>query len=411
MKQVLLFFEDRESDILLNLLSEPNITIILVRFKHHGIFSNEYLEKTSKLHIFNIDIFLPPVLSAEIFSKWASVHNIQVDSYFNISEKAQYYIQEFLRNISIESLCYEQTLFVRDKVYMKKVFRENNIKTVDFDSIYSIDDCNSFIAIHGFPIIIKPRNSDSCRNISIIWNDIEMKSLCCDYSEGWLIEKYLSLASFEEFAVEVIVCNRMIIDYFITKYPSALILAITNSQKINGGISMRTVDSKMNSKVADILNKIASFFDVKNYVFHLEYFYDTKLDEIIVSEIGFRLGGGNIIKNHESAFGINYSSIIPLLSSGNLKHIIYLNNKYTGDILLPIKQGVVLNFTPISAIESIPYVTRVIYKYKIGDYISCEKTSFANFGSVYFEASSILKIEEAMRVVNNKFEIEIEEEV
>lgn len=144
---------------------------------------------------------------------------------------------------------------------------------------------------------------------------------------------------------------------------------------------------------------------------HLEFFYDLEARDLVISEFGYRLGGGRIIRNHEEAFGMKYSdifiSMVQNLSQTSKVIIKYSKYKFVGDMFLPIqKDGRVISFMDINLL-GYKGIREIKYFYNSGDLIKKEKNSHSAFGQVVIDGESMESILSVMDSINKKFYLEV----
>jgi hypothetical protein len=404
MNQVYLIFEDQELQVVKNLIdNSQDANFVLVRCQQYGKFRGLYPNANDKnIRVCMLDIFLPPYLTAEFLNKFIESDNLEILGAINLSEKCQYYAQELFSLLGVSSL---NPLLCKDKFYMKEKFREFGLITPEFSAVFSNKDIEKFLKDYPSGILLKLRNSDSCREIISISLLDEIEQLKIDFSSGWLVEEKIGFEKKKELAIDVVVSRNKILDYFVTEYPTPL-LETVHTREINGNITHRKISDKWKKMIDNALEKFVKKSNVNSAVMHLEVFISET--EIIFSEVGFRLGGGGIIHNHERAFGIKYYQYLKNLLNGINSKLEYTNNEFTGELLLPIEEGRIYNFTENSILKKIPFVEDVNYFYQSGDIITKNNNSFECFGRVLFRGQSLENIRSAMDEVNENFILNME---
>ena len=163
--KTLLYFEEYESNLSHALLKRSDINPIIIRTnKNMKFFSEEYLNKTKNVSNYTINYYNDIDDEVSKFKTWLSDKKIQdIDYFLNDSEYYLEFANKFANKLGLYSLTDEQIKWVRDKVDMKKKFREIGIDTVDFFEVNSKEELKTlfnqngckkiiFISINGFNI-------------------------------------------------------------------------------------------------------------------------------------------------------------------------------------------------------------------------------------------------------------------
>ena len=136
----LLYFEEYESNLSHELLNRKDIKPIIIRTNKNMKFFNEsYLESTKSILNYVIDYYNDIDNEVLKFKKWLEDNDIKIDYFLNDSEYYLEFSNKFARKLGLYALTDEQIRWVRDKVDMKKRFREIGLDTVDFKEINSKD--------------------------------------------------------------------------------------------------------------------------------------------------------------------------------------------------------------------------------------------------------------------------------
>lgn len=406
----LIIFEDGELDFTKEIIGSNLFDILFIRINGFGRFSNEYINFISeKYDVFYIDVYIDFKITIDLFKSIYHQFLSEEEIFFiNLSEKGQYLAQKFANQLDLKGCVLEENLVsvTKDKLLMKDFLKNNSINTTEYNPLYN----STSLCKYDNNYLIKIRNSDSCRGIYNIEN---IRNKKFNYSLGYLIEKKINFTKYSEYAVDIIIYNGKIINYFVTKYPNPLITTLSSNNVINGNISLRHLDSKMNYSIKNVIELLIDSLKVNMGFIHMEFFYDYKKDHLIVSEFGYRLAGGRMIQNHETGFGISFSQIFIDMVLGNedalLRSNVFSRDVYVGDLYLPItKNGKVKSFTNIKSLN-IDGVKNIDYYYSIGDDIKIkEKTSFNSFGKVVIEGKTEQEVYTKMKEINKKFFVEVE---
>ncbi|MCJ0538734.1 hypothetical protein [Enterococcus cecorum] len=401
-------FEDQELKVTNDLIKNSNANFLLIRCEQYGKFNGKYkYDEFQNVNIVTIDAFLTPELSAEFINKYCKNKNIQLINSINLSEKCQYLAQRLFYFLGLNSFTDEVSLISKDKITMKKYMRNIGLKTVNFAEVYSVEEVKFNLDKWSDSGVLKPRNSDSCREIIVIEKDSDLESLRgLDFSKGWILEKKLDLAKVSEFAVDVSFSNGKLDNIFVTEYPFPLLTTI-GGRNINGNISVDIDDFIFRDELIESIKIFFKGLKVNNLIMHFEIF--SNKNEIIFSEVGFRLGGARIITNHEQAFELSYYKILQKVlqldeTPNNQKHV-----KYIGELLLPISQsGKVTVIKGLDRIFDFTNVTSCELFYKKGDVIQVNNNSFESFGRVILSSKNSIEIKSTMQSILENFEYQVE---
>ena len=178
--KTLLYFEEYESNLSHALLKRSDINPIIIRTnKNMKFFSEEYLNKTKNVSNYTINYYNDIDDEVSKFKTWLSDKKIQdIDYFLNDSEYYLEFANKFANKLGLYSLTDEQIKWVRDKVDMKKKFREIGIDTVDFFEVNSKEELKTLFNQNGCKkIIFKPRRGMNSINTYIISSLEDIKSI------------------------------------------------------------------------------------------------------------------------------------------------------------------------------------------------------------------------------------------
>jgi len=143
--KTLLYFEEYESNLSHKLFERTDILPIILRTtKNMRFFSQEYLKETQKYKIYIVDYFNDMDEEVIKFKKWLYENKLVIDYFLNDSEYYLEYSNKFAEKLGLNALSAQQILWVRDKVEMKKRFREIGLDTVDFYEVNDKNEINIF---------------------------------------------------------------------------------------------------------------------------------------------------------------------------------------------------------------------------------------------------------------------------
>lgn len=187
----------------------------------------------------------------------------------------------------------EQALYITNKKYMKKCFKENSIESPEHIIVSDGEGIDFYNLI--FPIVIKPVDSQGQRGISVINNRedsylIKDKvGLACSYSRTntAIIEEYYQgneiTANF--WVKDGIAYNLMVNDRL--HFDDDLVLGLCKQHRYPSK-SISTTDRA--SKLKKIIQSIADAFNIKDGPLYVQLL--DGMDGFKVVEVGYRIGGG-----------------------------------------------------------------------------------------------------------------------
>ncbi|ENZ5592145.1 acetyl-CoA carboxylase biotin carboxylase subunit family protein [Enterococcus faecalis] len=408
---VFLIFEDQELKVTDELLKSMKQHFILLRCQQYKSFSDKFsYSKYENVDVLEIDIFIPAKLTAEYILKYCKSKNFNIIRGLNLSEKCQYIAQDVFRELKINFLSYEVTLIGKDKIYMKDFFKKNGIRTVEYKEVFTIQEIKEILKDWKYKGILKPRNSDSCREIISIDNQKTLNALKdMDLSKGWILEKKINFSNMKEYAVDISVIKKNIQTLFITEYPSPLLETVSDL-KINGNISVNILELEFRDELVSSIKRFIKNLDMSEGLLHLEFFFSK--GKIYFSEVGFRLGGGDIVYNHERAFKVEYHNILKNILLIESYSFFYNTYSCASELLLPIiKEGKITNIEGIEKIRRIPNVEKIEIYFNTNDTIKRNITSFECFGKVFLRTKNTFEAKKYMKEILRVFNYNVLEEL
>ena len=310
------------------------------------------------------------------FQKWIN-HNRLAPKYFcNPNESMQTIAQKLARKLGLPALSETQVTRVRDKGAMKELYQEIRIPCASYKYISLKSEIFDFAEVHGYPIILKPTNSDSCINTYKLQSNIDIKDISLDESISWMVEEYIEG---NEYQICCIISNGIVLDAYIAINPSPIIEVFDG--KMNANITLSPSESKpINAK--KLMQKIATGLCIDRGYLHGEFFIKED-GSFIMSEIAARLSGCEVPLNHAKAYGFDFLNAIADTYIEIAPKLEYKSDLSVGDLLLPAKNGIVTYITPKDELLKLEGVIACEMHYKKGDYIKVERSSGFCSGYVY----------------------------
>ena len=256
---------------------------------------------------------------------------------------------------------------LRNKIKMKDVLSQKGFRCPRYilgDKIGSFCDFQS----NSQNIVIKPilgSNSENCMLIKPEDFDSKLLAANLDYA-SIIIEEYIDGAEYH--ADALVAKDGKVIFSCVSKdlYP---MIRVTHDGAICGSVTSNKF-GYTEKKILDILNDIITSLGIKRSIVHAEFLQGENSNEIYVSEIAGRPGGDKIVDNIRNVFGVDIIEKHILESKDELTMPIGIPNDTTkagAYILLPIKKGIVLDFTSRSILENTEGVVDAKYNYRRGD--------------------------------------------
>lgn len=197
--------------------------------------------------------------------------------------------------------CYlnkEEGKIVTNKLYMKKIFVQNDIPTADFQSIHAYSEYQKM----PYPLVVKPADCNSSKGVSRVNNDFELKerinnAIELSRTNSVIIEKFIDGI---EISVDLFVLDG-----------KPTVLCVSESEKINAkdkfvifkGKYPANISKEIYAKIEQTAQKIADAFRIRNGPMIIQTLWDGK--NIYVVEFSARTGGCIKYKMIELASGVD----------------------------------------------------------------------------------------------------------
>ena len=402
----LLYFEEYESNLSHELLKRKDINPIIIRTNKNMKFFNEsYLESTKSVLNYVIDYYNDINDEVLKFKNWLKDNDIKIDYFLNDSEYYLEFSNRFARKIGLYALSDEQIRWVRDKVDMKKRFREIGLDTVDFKEINSKDELKNFFVNNGNKkIIFKPRRGMNSIETYMINSLEDIDGLQIDIIPG----KYMAedFCYDHEWSIESLVQNGKVLDSYVTYIPNPTIWA-SISNNLNCHMTVPKIPSYFKFVPKDFIQQIVSGMNLKDGAMTIEVFISND-GNIKASELGWRLPGCQATLNHSYSYGIDIYNL--LLDSAIHKKV---NLKYqdkivsVGDLYLPNKEGIIEQITPLEELLKMDGAIGGELFAKIGGYQTKRRVGNDASGWVQVLGENEFDTLQKMQRIYDIFEIEV----
>lgn len=342
----LLYFEEYESNLSHELLKRKDINPIIIRTnKNMKFFNDSYVESTKSVLNYIIDYYNDIDDEVLKFKNWLKDNDIKIDYFFNDSEYYLEFSNRFARKLGLYALSDEQICWVRDKVDMKKRFREIGLDTVDFKEINSKDELKKFFVNNGGKkIIFKPRRGMNSIETYMINSLEDIDDLEIDIIPGKYMAEDFSYD--HEWSIESLVQDGEVLDSYVTYIPNPTIWA-SISNDLNCHMTVPKIPSYFKFVPKEFIQQIVSGMNLKDGAMTIEVFISND-GNIKASELGWRLPGCQATLNHSYSYGIDIYNLlldIAIHKKVNLKYQYKIVS--VGDLYLPNKEGTIEQITPL----------------------------------------------------------------
>lgn len=402
----LLYFEEYESNLSHELLKRKDINPIIIRTnKNMRFFSVSYLELTKNVLNYVIDYYNDIDEEVLKFKNWLKNNDIRIDYFFNDSEYYLEFSNRFASKLGLYALTVEQIGWVRDKVDMKKKFREIGLNTVDFKEINSKDEIKNFFVNNGSKrIIFKPRRGMNSIETYMINSLEDIDDLEIDIIPGkYMVEDF---CYDHEWSIESLVQDGEVLDSFVTYIPNPTIWA-SISNDLNCHMTVPKIPSYFKFVPKEFIQQIVSGMNLRDGAMTIEVFISDNGD-IKASELGWRLPGCQATLNHSYSYGIDIYNLLLDIAIHKKVDLKYQDKIVSvGDLYLPNKEGVIKKITPLEELLKMDGVIGGKLFVKVGEYQKKRRVGNDASGWVQVLGTDENETLQKMEKIYDKFEIEV----
>lgn len=406
----LLYFEEYESHLSHELLKRKDINPIIIRTNKNMKFFNEsYLESTKNVLNYVIDYYNDIDNEVLKFKNWLKDNDIKIDYFLNDSEYYLEFSNRFARKLGLYALTDEQICWVRDKVDMKKRFREIGLDTVDFREINSKDELKKFFVDNGSKrIIFKPRRGMNSIETYMINSLEDIDGLEIDIIPG----KYMAedFCYNHEWSIESLVQNGEVLDSYVTYIPNPTIWA-SISNDLNCHMTVPKIPSYFKFVPKEFIQRIVSGMNLKDGVMTIEVFISND-GNIKASELGWRLPGCQATLNHSYSYGIDIYNLLLDIATHKKVNLKYQDKIVSvGDLYLPNKEGIIEQITPLEELLKMDGVIGGELFTKIGEYQKKRRVGNDASGWIQVLGENEFDTLQKMQKIYDIFEIEVSNDI
>ena len=404
--KTLLYFEEYESNLSHKLLNRRDIQPIIIRTnKNMRFFSDEYLEATKDALNYVIDYYNDIDDEVDKFRKWLEDNKIIIDYFLNDSEYYLEFSNVFARKLGLYALSDEQISWVRDKVDMKKRFRQIGLDTVMFKEINNKNELKDFFVSNGCKrIIFKPRRGMNSIETYMINSLEDIENLDVDITPG----KYMAeeFCYDHEWSIESLVQDGKVLDSYVTYIPNPTIWA-SISNDLNCHMTVTQIPSYFKFVPKKFIQQIVSGMDLKDGVMTIEVFISDD-GNVKASELGWRLPGCQATLNHSYSYGIDiYNILLDIAIHKKVKLEYNERIVSVGDLYLPNKEGIIEKITPLEELLKMDGVIDGEMFAKVGEYQKKRRVGNDASGWVLVIGENECDTLQKMQSIYDAFEIEV----
>lgn len=406
----LLYFEEYESNLSHELLKRKDINPIIIRTNKNMKFFNEsYLESTKNVLNYVIDYYNEIDEEVLKFKNWLKDNDIKIDYFLNDSEYYLEFSNRFARKLGLYALDDKQISWVRDKVDMKKRFREIGLDTVDFKEINSKDELKKIFVNNGSNrIIFKPRRGMNSIETYMINSIEDIDNLGIDIIPG----KYMAedFCYDHEWSIESLVQNGEVLDSYVTYIPNPTIWA-SISNDLNCHMTVPKMPSYFKFVPKEFIQQIVSGMNLKDGAMTIEVFISND-GNIKASELGWRLPGCQATLNHSYSYGIDIYNLLLDIAIHKKVNLNYQNKIVSvGDLYLPNKEGIIEDITSLEELLKMEGVIGGELFVKIGEYQKKRRVGNDASGWVQVLGENEFDTLQKMQRIYDIFKIEVSDDM
>lgn len=266
-----------------------------------------HCELIKKIQSRGYRVILVDYLDNPVAKKYADVHiQESILDVGTVLEIARQYRPKFIANLCVDRavvpaayVCeqigannlvgYEQSICVTDKTVMKRVFKENGIKTSPFYVVGSIEEVHD---LHlNFPVVVKPADASGSIGVQKVATEAALLESLPKIFEISRTGKVVV----EEFCDDL----EVSIDCFVQNDKIDILLVRQKLKRCladglaypTGSIILSEYPCHSEEGIKAMARKIVDVFGLRNTPFFLQAFIDRK-GELSMIEFGVRIGGG-----------------------------------------------------------------------------------------------------------------------
>lgn len=402
-RPAVLLVESRRATFTDHVLAREDVDVVLLRFDTVQL-TEDYIARTAHVPTFTLDTSTPLEDEAARYLRWMKgTRGLPRPTHFcNPNEALQATAQRFAALVGLPHLSEEQVGWVRNKMTMKDRYAEIGIPHAAYRPVHALEDVVAFGDEHGWPVILKPVDSDSCIGTYRLDSPKDLAGVPpLDPGLDWMAEEYIRGREFQLCAV---VARGVVVDAYLSKNPVPILQVLDG--KINANITYAPGE-EIPVDARALAQRLTDGLGIPYGYLHGEFFL-TDDGEFVMSEVAARLSGCEVPMNHGLAYGFDFLHVILDTYVGRVPRPRYTLDRAVGDLLLPTAPGRVVHITSEEELLRLPGVIGARLTAAPGDVLDPPRASHASTGYVHVEGATADEVEERMHAVLRHFELKVD---
>ncbi len=393
----LLLVESRRATFNESLLARPDVTTVLLRLgdsstRSHGSGpAGEDAEGARP--VFTLDSSRSLDEEAARYREWTRSIGVIPEYFCNPNEAVQPQAQAFAATVGLPHLTQEQVLLVHEKPAMKKLYSRMGLRSAAHELVDTVGAIERFAVTHGWPLILKPVDSDSCIGTWKLHEaDLPHAGRLLRDGHRWMVEEYITG---HEYQLCALVSEGRVLDAYVSSNPAPILDVLEGA--INANITLAPSEPKPVDAVG-LSQQLVDGVEYRNGYLHAE-FWMTDSGEFVMGELAARLSGCEVPLNHGLSYGFDIMSAITDLYVGKKPTLRYTLDRSVGDLLLPTAPGRVTDITPREELLAQEGVISCLMRAAVGDVVDPPRASFACSGVVQVAGQNSAEVTDRMRKI------------
>ncbi|MFC7310288.1 ATP-dependent carboxylate-amine ligase [Streptomyces monticola] len=403
-RPTVLLVESRRTTFTDSVLGRDDVDVVLLRFDSVPL-TEDYIRRTAHIPTFTLHTAADLAQEAARYLHWLTTSpDVPRPAYFcNPNEALQATAQRFAGLVGLPHLSQEQVAWVRDKTTMKDRYAELGIPHPAYTRVGSLEDVAKFGDTHGWPVILKPVDSDSCIGTYKISTPEGLAAVPpLDPQLDWMAEQFIGGREFQLCAV---VARGRVVDAYLSKNPRPILEVLDGA--INANITYAPSESLPVDAKA-LAQRLTDGLALPHGYLHGEFFL-TDRGDFYMSEVAARLSGCEVPMNHGLAYGFDFLHTILDTYIDRVPVPAYTKDRAVGDLLLPTRPGRLVHISSEEEISRLPGVIGVHLTAAPGDLLDPPRASHASTGYVHVEGATADEVERRMHHILDRFELKVDD--